>query len=214
METFVLPREFYSQMLRLRRAPDRHLGILARRLSGGSYQEIADDIGVTRARVQQIAHRYDPLFPKFERLPDPPVQRARPTFWDRLDRSGDCWLIPGGRHRQSRKAWTLANGPIPEGMYVCHTCDNGLCCRPAHLFLGTPRENVLDAVAKGRWRAGGRWRNDPVRTHCGNGHERIPANLSPSGGCRPCNQECVRRYQVNKKVRRTALRLVQTSIGC
>jgi hypothetical protein len=49
-----------------------------------------------------------------------------------------------------RRAWEVARGGIPAGMYVCHHCDNPPCFLPAHLFLGTNSDNQRDAVAKGR----------------------------------------------------------------
>jgi len=47
-------------------------------------------------------------------------------------------------------AYELTYGKIPKGMFVCHHCDNKLCCNPEHLFLGTNRENINDMLKKGR----------------------------------------------------------------
>lgn len=80
----------------------------------------------------------------------------------------DCWEFQGGKHRfgygminmsESKAsdvtvshivAWEISNGPVPDGLFVCHKCDNPPCCKPDHLFLGTHQDNMDDMVKKGR----------------------------------------------------------------
>ena len=101
--------------------------------------------------------------------------KARKTvearFWAKVNVRGpdDCWewtaqarhnggygKMSAGRGiilRAHRLSWNLHHGPIPDGMCICHRCDNPSCCNPAHLFLGTHLENVHDMWAKDRGRA-------------------------------------------------------------
>lgn len=85
---------------------------------------------------------------------------------DRSGGAGACWPWTGakfktgygaiakggdsGAQASHRVAWMLTNGPIPEGLYVCHRCDNRSCCNPDHLFLGTAQQNTDDMMSKGR----------------------------------------------------------------
>lgn len=58
-----------------------------------------------------------------------------------------------------RLSWKEFRGPIPEGICLCHRCDNTTCINPDHLFLGTHDENMKDRTAKGRSKAKGPLKN-------------------------------------------------------
>jgi hypothetical protein len=83
-------------------------------------------------------------------------------FNSKVDKSNPegCWLWLGhrssggygklGNKIASRISWEITNGAIPEGLDVCHHCDNPPCVNPNHLFLGNASDNIKDAVSKGR----------------------------------------------------------------
>lgn len=88
------------------------------------------------------------------------------NFWSKVQKRGPglCWpwrgvIKPNRRGKLGvdwapRLAWRIQRGPIPKGLYVCHTCDKGLCCNADHLFLGTQFDNMQDASRKGRMSRG------------------------------------------------------------
>lgn len=101
------------------------------------------------------------------------MPRARPlreAFDDKytLDSKSGCWLWTGAttkrgygvlknqqRQRMAHRiAYELFRGPLPTGLDVCHKCDTPSCVNPNHLFLGTRKDNMQDAVAKDRVRRG------------------------------------------------------------
>lgn len=95
------------------------------------------------------------------RTPD----QARDAFMRRLRRTGTGCLAwtgatdPSGYGRVEwngaiqlahRVAYQILVGPIPDGQFICHRCDNPPCCEPQHLFAGTGLDNHNDMWSKGR----------------------------------------------------------------
>lgn len=86
-------------------------------------------------------------------------------FWAKVDRTGDCWIWTGsrnsagygrigvaGQHWLAHRYALHLDGVDVSGQLVCHRCDNPQCVRPAHLFLGSHKDNTQDMLTKGRSR--------------------------------------------------------------
>jgi hypothetical protein len=113
-------------------------------------------------------------------------------FWLHVERGEGCWHWTGpvqdgkrpnvgfrkGMKIAARVAYELTHGEIPAGLNVCHHCDDGLCVRPDHLFLGTQADNIADMMAKGRGRARQRALSPETERAVRDGYEGRPGELS------------------------------------
>lgn len=142
-------------------------------------------------------------------------ESAESRFWKKVTKSPGCWQWTGagdpyGRFQRGHKdegmvnahvfSWQLHFGDVPEGLFVCHKCDNKKCVNPDHLFLGTNQENQLDAVAKGRHRNG-----NMAKTHCKRGHAFTPENTWVYRGdrfCKICKAMHTRNWEIKRRSRR------------
>lgn len=140
-------------------------------------------------------------------------------FWEKVAKGEGCWTWTGSkvhvdgygqfrlRGRRGRLvlahrfSFELENGPIPDGLEVCHRCDNRPCVRPEHLFIGTRSDNMKDCALKGRNFSPTHLRD---KTHCPSGHPYAGENLyvDPSGArkCRICSRAArMRSYYAKKR---------------
>jgi len=151
----------------------------------------------------------------------PKGPRPRPVaerFWEKVDiRDPDeCWpwtkscnpwgygkfaRVHGDIVPAHRMAWELTHGPIPDGLFVLHHCDNPPCCNPYKcLFLGTHQDNMRDMASKGR-----ATNVNMRKIRCKRGHLLAGENLyvDPNGWreCRTCLQDKGVRYRERVKGR-------------
>jgi len=102
----------------------------------------------------------------YQDLTDDERESVDRRFWGKVSKSDGCWTWVGSVNRYGygdfrlkrthalahRVSFAMAYGPVPNGLFVCHRCDNPLCVNPVHLFAATHQDNMNDMVAKGRGR--------------------------------------------------------------
>ena len=90
--------------------------------------------------------------------------KLRARFWSKVDKRGNCWLWRASLAQHygygqfavgtkvfsaHRVAWVLEHGHMPDGL-VLHQCDNPPCVKPAHMRIGTYKDNIQDMINRGR----------------------------------------------------------------
>ena len=127
--------------------------------TGLGARKIAIELGLTREIIRRVFKELNIKYPKQEKTNiDTILKRV-----NKLPNNG-CWEWQGhknndgyglvtfeGKHQGvHRLVYKLMKGYVPPGLYVCHKCDNPICCNPDHLFIGTPTDNQIDCEIKNR----------------------------------------------------------------
>ncbi len=144
------------------------------------------------------------------------VRPWQERFWEKVDKSGDCWLWTAGRFGAGYGMFYMRGDATPRGAHriafalcvrqpladevIRHTCDNPPCCNPAHLIVGTHLDNMKDMAERKRAKRG---QHNKIKTQCKNGHPFTDENtLVRANGwrsCKACNRINVAQHYERKR---------------
>lgn len=134
------------------------------RLAAAGFLSVEQPYVITSAGMEAIARQ--PV--KLPHIELPPKDRIRSNV--KVNEETGCWewqkkrdqrgygrltIRINKKHKKAfvhRYAYELFVGPIPDGLIICHHCDNPPCCNPDHLYAGTHADNTADKIARGRFR--------------------------------------------------------------
>jgi hypothetical protein len=140
-------------------------------LEGYSLRELCVKLGLNKIVLQRALKEFGITIRQHSEQKQNEQYRIR-NFWKYVVKSNSCWSWLGPKNRRGygmigssllsafrtsshRFSYELHKGKIPDGLFVCHKCDNPECTNPDHLFLGTPLDNMQDKIKKGRQKVAG-----------------------------------------------------------